>query len=224
MAEPTPGVAAGALTHPPAHPVTGPDADPSAVYALGHSGGESARLQRQADGLAPASGALLDRVGVGAGDRALDLGCGLRGIFEMLSDRVTQSGWVAGLEADTGTAICYPPHPAFDRLREIFTVAFARNGASPHLGRRMAEMYRQAGLVQVGVEARAAVSPAGHSRRAIRADLVPAMRPQILELGLADAAALDELDAAARRHFADPDTVVMPTLMFLAWGRKSAAR
>ncbi|MGO9820558.1 MAG: hypothetical protein ACLPTJ_07895 [Solirubrobacteraceae bacterium] len=38
-------------------------------------------------------------------------------------------GWVAGLEPDTEVAICYPPHPAFDRLCEIFTVAFSRNSA-----------------------------------------------------------------------------------------------
>jgi hypothetical protein len=36
----------------------------------------------------------------------------------------------AGLEPDTEAAICYPPHPAFDRLCEIFIVAFSRNGAT----------------------------------------------------------------------------------------------
>lgn len=297
MAEPRPGTAAGALADAPAGHLTKPGADPNAVYALGSSGGESARLQRQADELAPESGALLDRVGIGAGDRVLDLGCGPRGILEMLSDRVAGTGWVvgidadpthvtmaselvadrglgnvevlcadarhtglepgtfdlaharlllvtvpepaavlaemvrltrpggwvAGLEADTEHAICYPPHPAFDRLCELFTLAFTRNGASPHLGRRLSELYRRAGLRQVGFEARAAAYPPGHSRRTIRADLVRSLRPQILEMGLAGEAELDELDAALRRHLADPDTVVMPTLMFLAWGRRSAA-
>lgn len=271
--------------------------DPNAVYALGSSSSESARLQRQADELAPDSAALLDRVGLRPGDRAIDLGCGPRGIIELLSERVSPGGrvvgldgdpahvamaselvakmalsdveivsadarhtgldsdsfdlvhartllvtlpepaevlsemvrlgrpggWVAGLEPDTETAICYPPHPAFDRLCEIFTVAFTRNGADPHIGRRMAELYRQAGLEDVTVQARAGVYPAGHSRRAIRADLVRAMRPQIVDMGLADERELDELDSAARTHFEDPDTVVMPSLMFLAWGRKPAA-
>jgi hypothetical protein len=40
---------------------------------------------------------------------------------------------------------------------------------------------------------------------------------------LADVRELGEVDAAARTHFDDPDTVVMPSLMFLAWGRKPAA-
>jgi ubiquinone/menaquinone biosynthesis C-methylase UbiE len=131
-------------------------------------------------------------------------------------------GWVAGLEPDTEAAICYPPHPAFDRLCEIFTVAFSRNGADPHFGRRMAELYRQAGLADVTVEVRAGVYPAGHSRRTIRADLVRSMRAQIVEMGLADQKELEELDTAARKHFENPDVLVMPSLLFLARGRKPA--
>jgi ubiquinone/menaquinone biosynthesis C-methylase UbiE len=132
-------------------------------------------------------------------------------------------GWVAGLEPDADTAICYPPLHAFDRLSEIFTVALSRNGADPHIGRRMAELYRQAGLEDVAVEARARVCPAGHSRRTLRADIVRAMRPQILEMGLADEQELDELDATVRKHFENPDTLIMPNVMFLAWGRKPAS-
>ncbi len=271
--------------------------DPNAVYALGSSGGESARLQRQAEELLPDSAVLLDRVGLRPGDSAIDLGCGPRGVIDLLAERVVPSGrvvgldadaahvamasefvasrglsgvevvcgdardtglesgsfdlvhartllitvprpaevlaemvrlakpggWVAGLEPDTEAAICYPPHPAFDRLCEIFTIAFSRNGADPHFGRRLAELYRQAGLHDVTVEVRAGVYPAGHSRRTIRADLVRSMHPQIIEMGLADQHELDELDAAAREHFEDPDVLVMPGLYFLAWGRKPAS-
>ena len=271
--------------------------NPNAVYALGSSGGESARLQRQAEELAPDSAVLLDRVGLQPGDSAIDLGCGPRGVIDLLAERVAPGGrvvgldadpvhvamasefvasrglsdvevvrgdarhtglesgsfdlvhartllitvpqpaqvlremvrlarpggWVAGLEPDTEAAICYPPHPAFDRLREIFTIAFSRNGADPHFGRRMAELYRQAGLQDVTVEVRAGVYPAGHSRRTIRADLVRSMRPQIIEMGLADHQELDELDTAARKHFEDPDVLVMPGLHFLVWGRKQAS-
>jgi hypothetical protein len=50
------------------------------------------------------------------------------------------------------------------------------------------------------------------------------MRPQVLEMGLATAAELDELDAAARAHLDDPHTVVMSGLLFLTWGRKPVTR
>ena len=183
--------------------------DPNALYALGSSPDESARLQRQAEELAAGSAALLDRVGLRPGQKAIDLGCGPRGILDMLAERVSPAGrvvgldadpahtamaaefaagrglrgveimtadarstglpsgsfdlvhartllinlpepaevaaemarlarpggWVASMEPDTEHARCYPPHPAFGRLCEIFTVVFSRNGADPWIGR-----------------------------------------------------------------------------------------
>ena len=70
------------------------------------------------------------------------------------------------------------------------------------------------------VEARVQMYPPGNSRRTVRLDLVQAMRPQVLAMGLATAAELDELDAAARAHLDHPHTVVMSGLLFLTWGRK----
>ena len=46
--------------------------------------------------------------------------------------------------------------------------------------------------------------PPGNSRRTIRLDLVRAMRPQVLEMGLATATELDELDAAPARTSMTP--------------------
>ena len=182
--------------------------DANAVYPLGSSAEESARLQRQADELAPDSAALLDRVGLRPGQVAIDLGCGPRGILDLLAGRVSPGGRVVGLDAnpahtamaaafvsghrlkgvqiitadagrtglrsrsfdlvhartllinvpepavvvaemvrlakpggrvaaaepDTEHALCYPPHPAFDRICEIFAVVFSRNGADPAIG------------------------------------------------------------------------------------------
>ncbi len=266
----------------------------TAVYALGRDPAESARLQRQSDELRPDSAALLDRVGIGPGRSAIDVGCGPSGIIELLSERVSPGGrvvgldadpahvdmarqlaarrglgnvdivaadarrtglpsgsfdlvhartllvtvpepaavvaemvrlarpggWVAGLEPDTEYSLCYPAHPAWDRLCEIFHATFGRNGADPFIGRRLTELYRGAGLGAVGVEARALAHPAGHSRRTIRPDLVRSMRPMILEMGLADERELDELDRAVREHLDDPRTLIVPTLYLLAWGRK----
>jgi ubiquinone/menaquinone biosynthesis C-methylase UbiE len=129
-------------------------------------------------------------------------------------------GWVACLEADGEHSLCYPAHPAWDRLSQIFLTAFSRNGADPLTGRRLPELYRRAGLADVGAECVAPLHPAGYSRRAIRLDLVRGMRPVILQHGIADEAELDELDRALREHLADPDTLVMPFLYFMVWGRK----
>ena len=74
--------------------------DANAVYPLGSSTGESARLQRQADELVADSVALLDRVGLRPGQSAIDLGCGPRGILDLLARRVSPGGRVVGLDAD----------------------------------------------------------------------------------------------------------------------------
>jgi SAM-dependent methyltransferase len=272
----------------------GRDQDANTVYALGASKCESARLQRQADELAADSAALLDRVALRQGQRAVDLGCGPRGILDLLAERVAPGGrvvgldadpvhvalaaefavrqglagvqvmagdarrtglpsdscdlvhcrtllvnlpepaqvvaemvrltrpggWVAAMEPDTEYAMCYPPNAAFARICEIFPAVFSRNGADQMIGRRVPELFRQAGLGDVGIDVKAQVYPVGNSRRTIRLDLVRAMRPQVVAMGLASEAELDELDAAARTHLADPRTIALSGLLYLAWGRK----
>jgi SAM-dependent methyltransferase len=128
-------------------------------------------------------------------------------------------GWVAVLEPDA-ISICYPPHPAWDRLCEIFYAAQQLDGADTFIGRRLPELFRQAGLVDIQVEVKADVYPAGNSRRALRPDLVRSMRPKILAAGLATERELDQVDRTVRDHLADPYTVMLPHLMFLVWARK----
>lgn len=264
------------------------------VYALGRDPAESARLRRQSEELRPDSAALLDRVGLGPGQSAIDIGCGPSGILELLAERASPGGrvvgldadpvhaamarqfaadrqlpgveivaadardtglppgsfdlvhartvlvtvpepaavvaemvrlarpggWIASLEPDAEYSLCYPAHPAWTRVGEIFHAAFSRNGADLRIGRRLTELYGAAGLKDIGVEARAGVYRASDSRRTVRPDLVRSMRPMILDMGLADERELDELDRTVREHLNDPRTLVLPHLTFLVWGRK----
>jgi ubiquinone/menaquinone biosynthesis C-methylase UbiE len=129
-------------------------------------------------------------------------------------------GWVASQEPDPENAFCYPPLPAWDRLREIFRASFSRSGADLLIGRRLTELYRQAGLEEIEVVAHAPIYPADHSRRTILPDLVRSLRPMILELGLSDERELAEVDRAVREHLADPRTLMLPHLLIVTWGRK----
>jgi hypothetical protein len=129
-------------------------------------------------------------------------------------------GWIASLEPDAEYSLCYPAHPAWTRVCDIFDAAFSRNGADLLIGRRLTELYRAAGLDDIGVEARAGIYRATDSRRTVRPDLVRSMRSMILDMGLADERELDEIDRAVREHLDDPRTLVMPHLNFLVWGRK----
>jgi SAM-dependent methyltransferase len=132
-------------------------------------------------------------------------------------------GWVASQEPDIEHALCYPPLPAWDRMRELFRAGFSRSGADLRIGRKLTELYRQAGLADIEVAVHAPAYPAGHSRRTILPDLVRSVRPMILELGLCDERELAELDRAIRAHLADRRTLMMPHLLVVAWGRKPPA-
>ena len=129
-------------------------------------------------------------------------------------------GLVASQEADAEFSICYPPLPEWDRLLSLFRASFPRAGADLRLGRRLPELFREAGLTDVGATVYAGSYPAGHSRRTVIPDLVRSLHPVILGLGLAGERELADVDAAVRAHLADPRTLVMPHLLVTAWGRK----
>ena len=70
------------------------------AYPIERRTGEIERLHVQAAAMAPDCAVMLDRIGVNAGWRCLDLGCGPGGITALLSERVGPSGRVVGLDAD----------------------------------------------------------------------------------------------------------------------------
>ena len=64
-------------------------------YPIEHRRGEIERLHIQADAVAPETRMMLDRIGVQPGWTCLDIGCGPRGITDLLSERVG-AGWPRG--------------------------------------------------------------------------------------------------------------------------------
>jgi SAM-dependent methyltransferase len=67
-------------------------------YPIETRNGEIERLLLQADAIAADARIMLERIGVDAGWRCLDIGCGPRGITELMSERVGPSGRVVGLD------------------------------------------------------------------------------------------------------------------------------
>src|SRR5215469_11937571 len=73
---------------------------PQAVYALGHTPEEYARLRMQARMWEPATGRLLDQLGLGPGASCLDAGCGPGETMRAMAERVGPAGRVLGIDAD----------------------------------------------------------------------------------------------------------------------------
>ena len=70
-------------------------------YILGADDSELERLITQAEIHRPEAEALLDRVPIDVGARALDLGCGPLGVLDLLSERVGSTGEVVGLDNES---------------------------------------------------------------------------------------------------------------------------
>jgi ubiquinone/menaquinone biosynthesis C-methylase UbiE len=130
-------------------------------------------------------------------------------------------GHVLVQEPDAGGRLCYPRCPAWDRLAELYVIAFQRDGADMCIGRRLPTLLRGADLDVLGVEVRADLTPPRHTRRTIFPDLARSLHPTIVALGLTDQAELDELDRSVRAHLDNPDVLVLPHLFFLAWAKTS---
>jgi SAM-dependent methyltransferase len=68
------------------------------TYVLGHSAGELARLERQAEIFADATEDVLRRAGISPGMRVLDIGCGVGDVSMIAARLVGSSGEVVGID------------------------------------------------------------------------------------------------------------------------------
>ena len=72
----------------------------SVPYVLGGTLTEQQRLIAQAHGLEPHARAMLERIAIKPGSKAIDFGCGPIGILHLLSERVGSDGVVIGVERE----------------------------------------------------------------------------------------------------------------------------
>ncbi len=263
----------------------------SGHYPIEHRAGEIERLLTQGAAMAPDALTMLERIGPMQGWRCLDIGCGPRGITDLMSARVGASGRVVGLdrdpvflefarkhaaantefrhgdayasdlpagsfdlvhmrfvastageperllkeaarlarpggivalqEPDAGTLVCYPPHPAWDRLKAALIGAFNGVGADLELARRLYHVMYRAGFQDVQYRAALlGVRPADPMVDYLPST-VESLRGTILRLGLLSEGELDAALADCRRHLATPGTSFTMYTVAQVWGRTS---
>ena len=135
--------------------------------------------------------------------------------------RLCRPGGVVALqEPDCDTLNCYPPHPAWEKLKSAVVGVFSAVGGDVHLGRRFYRLVRQMGLADV------------HYRPVLigvrstdpMVDYLPAtvesLRGTITRLGLLSDEEFPLVLAEARRHLQKPDTVFTLYTVAQVWGRK----
>ena len=261
----------------------------SGHYPIEQRAGEIERLLLQAQAMAPDTLVMLDRFGPMRGWTCLDIGCGQRGITDLLAARVGAGGRVVGLDMDAafldvarrsaalnvdfrqgdafGTGLpdrsfdlvhmrfvastagdperllreakrlakpggfvalqepdgstlnCYPPHPAWEKLKAAELGVFKGVGSDLELARRLYFVVRQAGLRDVQYR----TFLLGVRSTDPMADYLPStvesLRATVLKLGLLIESELDSALAECRAHLAKPDTSFTMYMVAQVWGR-----
>lgn len=132
-----------------------------------------------------------------------------------------RGGTIALQEPDGSSLNCYPPHPAWEKLKAALLGAFSGVGADLQLARRLYSVVRQTGLVDVhfrpfivGVRS---VDP--------MVDYLPStvesLRGTVLRLGLLTEAEFPEVLSECRKHLREPGTAFTTYTVAQVWGQKS---
>jgi SAM-dependent methyltransferase len=134
--------------------------------------------------------------------------------------RLVRPGGVVALhEADSSTQRCDPPHGAQTRLLEMLNTSATMDGIDRTIGPKVPRLMREAGLMDIRVQAWVHAYPPGHGRRMLLLDFVQNARTRLLDQQLIEAVELDELTVRLRHHLEDPETLVLSSVFVQAWGR-----
>ena len=129
-------------------------------------------------------------------------------------------GVVALQEPDCDTLNCYPPHPAWEKLKGAIIGAFNGIGGDVHLGQRLYRLVRQMGLVDVHYRPVLIGVRASDPMVDYLPATVQSLRGTITRLGLLPESEFASTLAEARRHLQKPDTVFTLYTVAQVWGRK----
>jgi ubiquinone/menaquinone biosynthesis C-methylase UbiE len=130
-------------------------------------------------------------------------------------------GTVALQEPDATTLNCYPPHPAWERLKTAYLGAFSAAGVDIQLGKRLYALARQAGLEDVQYRP----FLIGVRSTDPMVDYLPAMvqslKSTVVKFGLLTEAEIPRLLDACRSHLRNPEVTFTLYTVAQVWGRKA---
>lgn len=143
---------------------------------------------------------------------------GVRMLDHILS-LVRPGGVVFLEEADIGTLLCVPGHPAWDRAVDAMTRVFDQVGADLELGRKLFGMLQRGGLRELRVRPCVHALRAGEPMMLHIPTTLDVMRDSVLSLELMSAPEMDRVLAALRRHLSEPETLMISYGMIQVAGR-----
>ena len=135
-----------------------------------------------------------------------------------------RGGIIALQEPDGSTLNCYPPHPAWDRLKAALLDAFKHVGADLELARKLYHIVRQAGLADVQFRPFIVGVRAGDPMVDYLPATIESLRETVLKLGAISDAELPVLLAECRNHLKQPGAAFTMYTVAQVWGRREAVR
>jgi SAM-dependent methyltransferase len=136
------------------------------------------------------------------------------------ASRLARPGGIVALqEPDMAMLNCYPPHPAWERLKVALEGAFTSAGADIRLAQKLFALVRHAGLQDVQYRPFIVGVRSSDPLHDYLPATVESLRATIIGRGLMSAEALATSLAECRAHIRDPDTVFTTYLVAQVWGR-----
>jgi SAM-dependent methyltransferase len=128
-------------------------------------------------------------------------------------------GTVALQEPDMATLACYPPHPAWARLKSALIGAFESVGSDISLGRRLFAVARSAGLADVHYRPFLLGFRSSDPMADYLPSVVESLRAAILRAGLMTEHDLESALADCRAHLSNAGVVSTLYTVVQVWGR-----
>ena len=140
-------------------------------------------------------------------------------LTEMFS--LLKPGGTIGLqEFDSASYVCYPAHPSWNILLNIWNDSFHSTGGNEFIGRSIGRLLRSAGAGNVQMKTFVEVAQIGEYRRTHLLSLLESMQDLVLASGRITKTELEKHRAALSEHLADPGTTLIDKLIVQAWGQK----
>ena len=142
-----------------------------------------------------------------------------RVVFELSA--LTRFGGIVALEeVDWISWICEPPHPAWDRLRDLLREFRHRRGLDVYLGRQLPGLLRGAGVEVMDFRALCPTYTRGADNHALLVGFASIGGPDLIGDGLVGADELAGLVNDLDAHTAHPETMTTYSLFCQAWARR----
>lgn len=137
--------------------------------------------------------------------------------------RLARSGGAVVMQEPDGSSLnCYPPHPAWDKLKSALLGAFSGVGADlHHLSRSLYLLLRKAGLAEVKLRTFIVAVRSEDPMVDYLPSTVESLQGTVLDLGLLTKEELTAALAECREHLKKPDTSFTMYTVYQVWGWKA---